>query len=351
MTYLRRQAERPRSVSRLEDEVRGSRKRRVFGACIWAAIALCTPFVLSRSLASRSALFDLVANVSYFAVFPLLSVAVCAAVLERWWAVCVALSAAATVAYPVLSLSLLVSSTPTSSEARASIVFCNIHGNVAAWKSLREILGQRQPDIVAIVEADDAVVEQILGDEEIGATYAYRVVPRQGLEWPQIVLSRHAMQPLQLRVGPPGSQLSSLFSSHRSHTIALPIGTVIFTAEHVPSPRTKAAWELGNSQIRALGELVHQYLDPMGVPLLIAGDFNSSPAGYRDHLIRSETGLHPDPESFLPVGTWPSDFPPYLRLPLDRIWGCKKVEFLSREVLGNIGSDHRPICVTFRIMP
>ena len=351
MTHLRRQAEVPKSASRPEAAVPGIRSRPAFGVCIWIAIALCAPFVLSRTVASKSALFDLVANVSYFTAFPLLCVAVFAVVLGRWWAVCVALSAAAVVAYPILSLSSLATITATSSKARASIIFCNIHGNASAWKSLREIIGQRHPDIVAIVEADDAVVERIVSDEEIGATYAYRVIPMQGLEWPQIVLSRHPMKPLQLNVGPPGTRLSSLFSSHRSYTIALPVGDVIFSAEHVPSPRTNSAWELGNSQIRALGELVRYHLVPKGVPLMIAGDFNTSPAGYRDHLIRSETGLHPDPETFLPVGTWPSDFPPFLRLPLDRIWGSEKVVFLSREVLADIGSDHRPICVSFCVMP
>lgn len=307
------------------------------------------PVALSRVVAPFGLAFDLVANVSYFAAIPLAAIAVVAFLSGRRRAMAAAAVGVAVAVAPVFASSRPFRSPSAPGAPSASILLCNIHGNPKAWDGLREQLVRLQPDVVAIVEAEAAVVERINQDEEVRAAYPFRLLPRPGLEWPQVVMSRHPTQPLRFEFGDAGHRVAALFSAHCSQVVALPIGDVIFTTEHVPSPRTAAAWELGNDQLRALGHVVRRHMKPLKMPVLVAGDFNTSPSGYRDRLIRSETSLTPDPEAWPPVGTWPSTFPKYLRLPLDRVWANEQVVFVSRDVLENIGSDHRPIHVRFRL--
>jgi endonuclease/exonuclease/phosphatase (EEP) superfamily protein YafD len=329
--------------------VESRRSRLDSRAFLWAGIALLLPVAVSRIFAGFGLAFDLVANVSYFTAIPLAIIAAFAFRFGNRKAMAAAAFGAVVAAAPVFGTSSLVLPAGDQSIGSGSILFCNIHGNPSAWDGLRKQLAQLTPDIVAIVEAEPAVIERIIQDEQISSAYPYRVLPRPGLEWPQVVMSRHPTRPLTFTAGDEGPRVAALFSMHRSQIVTLPIGELIFTAEHVPSPRTSAAWELGNAQLRGLGQVVRRHIAPLKMPVVVAGDFNTSPAGYRDRLMRSETGLEPDPETWPPVGTWPSRLPAYFRLPLDRVWANTEVAFVSRQVLEDIGSDHRPIYVRFRL--
>ena len=114
-------------------------------------------------------------------------------------------------------------------------------------------------DLVSVVEVSEAVIERIRADEELLLAYPHRVLPRHRQEWPHVVLSRHPMQPLPVAAAKPGTRMLSLFSLHRSAVVALPTGAIIFSTEHVPSPRTSASWEMGNEQIVALDHVVRDH--------------------------------------------------------------------------------------------
>ncbi|NQW47751.1 MAG: endonuclease/exonuclease/phosphatase family protein, partial [Planctomycetes bacterium] len=313
---------------------------------IWAIVSLLALIVISRSLAGFHVAFDVIANINYFLGIPLLAIALVAACTRQWLALAGALVAAVISAAPLLS--------PTGQRAArpfavptASVLHCNIRGSLSAWESLRVIMDARQPDLVSVVEVSEAVIEQIRADERLLMDYPHRVLPRHRKEWPQVLLSRHPMQPLPVAAAKPGTRMLSLFSLYRSAVVSLPIGDIIFSTEHVPSPRTSASWKMGNEQIVALGHVVRDHYRRFDLPVLVTGDFNSSPTGYRDGLMRSATGLLPNPESFPPRGTWPSLFPPFLRLPLDRAWASEQISFGAGEVLTDIGSDHRPLLMRF----
>lgn len=319
------------------------------GWSLWAGIALLATVAFSKPVAGLGLAFDLVANVSYFASIPLFVVATVAALTGRWRAAAAAVTSGIFAAAPVLCLPGSLSAARDPQHPSASVMLCNIRGNASAWDELRKLIRRFEPDVLAIVEAENAVVDRIIHDEEINADYPFRVLPRPGLEWPQVILSRHRLTPVELPADASGTVGWTVFSAHLSQIVELPLGRVIFSLEHPPSPRSFFSWQRGNLQIEALGRIVRNHFELSGLPAVIAGDFNTSPAGYRHGLMRSKTGLHPDPETCPPVGTWPSAFPKYLRLPLDRVWGSSRVRFLSRQVLKDVGSDHRPILVRFRL--
>lgn len=328
----------------------GRRGRRFAGGMllIAAVVVLLGLIVISRSFASLHVAFDVIANVSYFFGIPLIGIALAAARTRQWLAFAGALVTVFISTAPLLSATGQTSA-KSSAVLIASVLHCNIRGSLSAWDGLRAIMEARQPDLVSVVEASEAVIERIRTDERILLDYPHRVLPRHRQEWPQVILSRYPIQPLPVAEAQPGTRMLSLFSLHRSIVVALPIGAIIFSTEHVPSPRTMASWEMGNEQIVALGHVVRDHYPRFNLPVLVTGDFNTSPAGYRDGLMRSATGLIPNPELLPPQGTWPSSFPPFFRLPLDRAWASEQISFGAGEVLADIGSDHRPLFLRFSL--
>jgi len=311
---------------------------------LWALIAIPATFVVARLVAPYALVFDLMANVSYFAAAPLFVTAIHAWSIRRWRTGVASASLAAVAAAPVVGAIDFVTPITADSPA-AKVLFCNIEGRVSAVRPLLALIEREGPDIVAIVEAEKPVVETLLQCDDLAERFPFQVHPRIGFEWPHVIMSRHPLEFLPLRDGQ--KRYRGLFTFHRAVKISLPRGKIVFSAEHLPSPRRTASWKDGNCRIKMLGALMGEQLAALGLPIVIAGDFNTTPAGYRQRLLQTTTGLHPDRLDGLPVGTWPGWFPPYFRLPLDRVWGSDDVIFLSSSVLEDVGSDHRPILVTF----
>lgn len=313
---------------------------------IWIGISLLAPLATAHYVAGWGFLFDLAANISYFAAGPLLLFAIIAGLVRRpIAAACSILLGIAAAAPLVVRIDRPEPEGPPGSSA--SVLFCNLEGDPAAWDRLRLIINQRQPDLVALVEAGREIVEQITADAELLEVYPYRITPEPGLQWTQVVLSRHPFRTPKWE----GEfrRFWSLYSFRRTALVDLPQGRILFTVEHPPSPRNHLAWQSGNDVLERLSELVKNQLLATGLPIVVAGDFNTTPTGYRDNLLRGIDGFNGDPLAETPHGTWPSYLPPYCRLPLDRIWGSQEIVFTRREVLASVGSDHCPILVRFRL--
>lgn len=311
----------------------------------WIAVIPLAPLAVAHYAAGWGFVFDLAANISYLVAAPLFLIGIAATVFRQPVPAVAAVFLAFAAAIPLVrQIDWPQPEGPLASNT--SILFCNLQGKIAAWNRLRRTIDQRDPDLIALVEAGDLVVERITSDKVLAKTYPYRILPQPGLQWPQVVLSRYSLE-LPSWQGD-FQRYQFLYSFRRTAIVSIPHGRFLFTVEHPPSPRSQHSWAVGNQVIRLLGELVKHQFSKTGLPILIAGDFNTSPTGYRDELLREATGLNGDPLGGLSAGTWPSLFPPYCRLPLDRVWGSEGIRFTGREVLKDVGSDHRPILVHFR---
>jgi len=321
------------------------RRRRV-STTIWIGIGLLAPLAIAHYVADWGFLFDLAANISYLVTGPLLLIAMIAGLVRLpIAAACSVILAIAAVTPLLLRIDWPEPEGPPGSDV--SVLFCNLEGNPAAWDGLRVIIDQQQPDLVALVEAGTEVVERITSDNALCEAYPHRITPQPGLQWSNVLLSRH---PFELpKWEGDFKRYKFLYSFRRTALVELPQGRILFTVEHPPSPRGERAWTSGNNVIQLLGELVRSQFAATALPFVVAGDFNTSPTGYRDSLLRRATGLQADPLGGLPRGTWPSYLPAYCRLPLDRVWGSRGIAFTRREVLENVGSDHCPILVRFRL--
>jgi len=312
-------------------------------ACLWMALVVTAMFGVAHLTASWGYAFDLVGNLSYLATWPLACIFLLGAVTGRRLVALAACLSGVVATLPLLTP--LGGDVPRAAEGfePVSLLLSNVQGDAAAWKRLRSVINERHPDIVVLIEADPAVAESVAADDALKASYPYSITPQPGRSWSIVILSRFPMKPLN----PAGNRqrYKFLFSFQRASVVSLPFGDAILTAEHPPSPRTQTAWNDGNQQLLLLGELVRQQFADTGLPVIVAGDFNTTPSGYRTRLLRDCIGLHADPLGAIPRGSWPSGCPAFFRLPLGRVWATAGVAFTSREVLENIGSDHRPVLV------
>jgi endonuclease/exonuclease/phosphatase (EEP) superfamily protein YafD len=311
----------------------------------WVALVVTGLFGAGYIASSWSFVFDLIANLSYLAVWPLAGILVVAALVRRRWLALATCSAILVASIPLAAP--LVSGTPTPAEdlSTVSLLVSNVQGKETAWQRLHSLIRSRRPDIVVLVEAEPPVMQRVLADETLLSEYPFAVIPKRGLAWPIIMLSRFPLKPVKPAAD--SDRYKFLFSFRRASIVSLPFGDAILTAEHPPSPRTRRSWIEGNEQLLLLSELIRQHFEKTGLPVVVAGDFNSTPSGYRTRLLRDRAGLHGDPLGIIPRGTWPSNFPAFWRLPLDRVWASTGLAFISREVLADIGSDHRPVIVRF----
>ena len=85
-----------------------------------------------------------------------------------------------------------------------------------------------------------------------------------------------------------------------------------------------------------------------GLPVIVAGDFNSAPTGSAHRVFGRSSGLGTW-RTLLGRGTWPAWAPPALGLPIDRVWASGEVRLRAARVGPRFRSDHRPIVVDLLI--
>lgn len=317
----------------------------------WLWLTVLALAALSRFFAALAWPIDLLANVSYFACIPALITALAAAVRRRWLAAAAAVMLALIAAWPVRWMLI----NPNAAAAPGSgadghvvrVLEANVHGSHAALDGLITLIEQVQPDVVVAIEVQPGLEAYLADNEAVKAILPFAIGPERGMLWRDMMLSRHPMH--RLHFDGDDQRYQHLFAYRRSCFIEDPQGRYLLTAMHPPSPREAASWMRGNEWTSLLAEVCQEHILPTGVPVVIGGDYNTTPGGYRHRIMLSRSGLVPSDRLGGIEGTWPSDWPGPARLTLDRVWVSPDVRLLSREVLDDIGSDHRPILVTLSL--
>jgi len=76
---------------------------------------------------------------------------------------------------------------------------------------------------------------------------------------------------------------------------------------------------------------------------ILIGDLNTTP--YSPYFVKliKDSRLKNSMQGLRTQGTWPSDFPSFLRIPLDHLLVSHKIHVVSQEVCPPLGSDHMPV--------
>ena len=120
-----------------------------------------------------------------------------------------------------------------------------------------------------------------------------------------IIASRWGLTPIAGSTEPyskqdPGTAVASVIANVPS----APGGQVLIVGLHPPSPRNSGRWELGNEMTRRAAALVEDARS-RGTPVLVIGDLNSTPTGYRSRLLAG-AGLKRAKPLMRLEGTWPT---------------------------------------------
>ncbi|MBI1325070.1 hypothetical protein GC170_18045 [bacterium] len=83
-------------------------------------------------------------------------------------------------------------------------------------------------------------------------------------------------------------------------------------------------------------------------PVVVIGDFNTTPWSENYRRFRSISGLADSMQGFGPQASWPS-FVPYVGLPIDHVLVSPGIRTIARKVGAFVGSDHYPVTVDLEV--
>lgn len=221
------------------------------------------------------------------------------------------------------------------------IVFFNAHEEVSrhdndafAW------IRDQNPDAIVIIEPPWALLEDY---PFLRRDFPHVVEPQPGMLWSILLLSRWPAQVEPL--APYADEIKFSFVARRSLLVSHPAGErFILTAMHPPSPRTPATWRRSIGEVGRDGGIIRQWAERSALPIVVVGDFNSTPVG-RVHRTFARASRLRGWSPWVGGGTWPARMPPWLSLPIDRAWTGYGAAVRTMKVGPCFRSDHRPVVV------
>lgn len=290
---------------------------------------------------------DLLANLTaQVGALWLLTVVVWA--LLRWWRRLVVLLLAA----PLLGLALIpgrAGSGPASDAEPVRLLTYNAYNEDTSGPASALALEQLDVDVMTIIEPTVAVVRLFNESEEFRERYPY-LSPQHPYPSRPTVVSRWPLIPLKLRYGKTEEGEPDPGMSPTGVIVDRPGGAFVLIAVHPPSPRSAGAWVSGNEGIRRLSAMINELRAEHGLPVVVGGDFNSTPTGWRSRALRARAGLKRGKPWLSAHGTWPSGTRWPARLAIDDVFVSEGVGVATWEPLAPAaGGDHSPVRIDLRI--
>lgn len=209
--------------------------------------------------------------------------------------------------------------------------------------ALERIL-ESDADIVCVLEPPDSLLDAMRASSALHDRYPTLDIPeRAGAGW-RVVMSRWPMS----RIRP--SQDAPARSHGRSWRIDTPSGPLVASVIHPESPRSPARWRDGNADVRAAIGWVRTRLSEERAPIVLFGDLNSTPSGWRSRALFREAGLRRAKPLLRAVGTWPSAWSWPASLAIDDALVSERLEVVSWLTRRIPGSDHRAVEVGLRFV-
>lgn len=230
--------------------------------------------------------------------------------------------------------------------------------NAYAWSrdpsGLLALLESTNADVVTIFEPPMEMLQGMRTSELLKSKFPHRHLPEHAEAGSRVMLSRWPAERLRKReLEPEEAPAASEWRSHgRSWRIEAP-SPFVLSMIHPESPRTRVRWAQGNEDIAMIGDAVERMLAPLGLPIVVAGDFNSTPTGWRSREMTRLTGLRRAKAWWTPAGTWPAWSAWPARVAIDDVMVSPGVSVIdwrpqSQPPEGKRGvrnSDHVPVMV------
>lgn len=325
----------PETIAPAATRTPRTRARR-FG--VWLEASLCAAALVAAAAVPLAGLgwgADLVANFAAHAAAATIALLVLGLLLRRRRLVVVLAG--------VLVLQGAQLLRPRAPGGRAAptlrLLIHNTHSRNPDIRAVEAELIESNADVVVLVDVSPDFVRALPALSAITEAYPHQL--RRGpipdsTGW-RIVLSRWPLDdhrtPKDLRcvVRQPG------------HPFAL-------LALHPASPRDGGRWRRGNGLVVEAATAARAFEDA-GLPVIVAGDLNSTPSGWRDRLLTAHSGLRRCKPRGALTGTFPAGLPGPLRLALDDAWVSPAWRVSSWTVGDDAGSDHSSLLVELSLSP
>lgn len=240
---------------------------------------------------------------------------------------------------------------PAGDDSRRVVV---AHYNYYVWdqgprdEAFAAWVDRVDPDVIGLVEAGSHILS---AHPDLADRYPHRIEPEPGLAWSALVLSKHPLELVESELEPAARRRR--YVAWRT-VIVRPTDAAdaafLFAPVHYLSPRRPKPWRESVEAAGFDGAVLRRLSSRTGLPLVIASDINSTPAGEVYRRFARASGLR-RPAGAHRIGTWPGSAPPWAALPIDWIWIGEGAAFESFRVGPRCGSDHRPLTATISITP
>ncbi len=215
-------------------------------------------------------------------------------------------------------------------ETTFKIYSANIHKLNNDLSKLNHELHVVDPEIILLLEVTPEHVEQI---RSVIQTYPYRIentsIGDSGIG--VVFLSKFPVRNYHV------SKLAERGNLLLEATLEINQKSVIFYGVHAQRPGLRNFNER-KSQFFLLARKINEH----SLPVIVAGDLNSTPYSPIFRQLLKLSGLRDSREGFGWQPSWPTNFPP-LWLPIDHILVSPEIQVYRRTTGSYFGSDHYPV--------
>lgn len=262
------------------------------------------------------------------------------AVGRRWGRLGLVLAASGVMAWPLVMRPWWLDSAAAGSRPVRMLIF-NSSTTAGDAGAALELIVKTDADVVVLTEPSGELLDRIRGSTPISTRYPGFFLPDRAAGGYMLVLSAWPQSPV-LGEAPKDVARRGM----RVMRIERPEGPFVLVGIHPDSPRSPSEWAKGNGVVEEASVLLRGELIPMGLPVVVGADLNSTPSGWRSRRLCG-LGLR-RAKPVLAGGTYPAGWPWPLSIAIDDAWvgGCGVVGW---ETLAGGGSDHRPVLVSLSI--
>lgn len=223
-----------------------------------------------------------------------------------------------------------------ATDTLIDIAVVNVEFGRARPQQLREKLPKKLPDLLVVSE----VTAKWLAEAAFTSEYQFSVTAPGTSAEGIAVFSRYPFEG--------STDISPGFFKTLSLSMRLAEDRPLrLIALHAPPPHADLSFEFRHAYFTLLD--THILSLPASEPLLLAGDFNTTPASDSYRTFVSQHKLRNSAEGRGFPNTWPVKFFPWVGAYIDQVVYRGTIDVVDLRALESFGSDHRPLFATFRI--
>ncbi len=132
-------------------------------------------------------------------------------------------------------------------------------------------------------------------------------------------------------------------------TLALDGQAFTLMSLHVIRPKDAYTEQIQAQEYAAASQWIREQRQQHGYPILVLGDYNTTPWAARFQRFLQESGLHDTSLGFGYQPSWPAAAPVLFAIPIDHAVASADMIILQRNVGPNLGGDHKALELTFAI--